>query len=140
VRVVLDTSAVVSGLLWGGLPGEVFDRVTEGTVEAVTSETLLAELARILTRSKFAAKLAAKQCTGAEIVSLYAQLAQRVEPASLSTIPGLRDPDDQHVLACALAAQADLIISSDPHLLNLKSYQRIPIVSPAEALQRLPQR
>jgi predicted nucleic acid-binding protein len=50
------------------------------------------------------------------------------------------DPDDDHVLACALAAQADLIVSGDAHLLNLKNYQSIPIVAAAEALTRLPQR
>jgi len=44
------------------------------------------------------------------------------------------------VLACALAAKADLIVSGDSHLLNLKSYQDIPIVNAAEALARLPQR
>lgn len=51
----------------------------------------------------------------------------------------LRDPDDDHVLACALAAHADLIVSGDSHLLELKGYQGIPIVSAAEALKRLPQ-
>lgn len=59
-----------------------------------------------------------------------------VHPASIGpTI--LADADDDHVLACALAAQADLIGSGDPDLLNLKSYHDIPIVSPAEALKRL---
>lgn len=48
--------------------------------------------------------------------------------------------DDDHVLACALAAKADLIVSGDAHLLNLKTYQGVPIVSAAEALARLPQR
>ena len=47
------------------------------------------------------------------------------------------DPDDDEVLACALAAKADLIVSGDSHLLNLKSYQGIEIVRPAEALKRL---
>ena len=49
------------------------------------------------------------------------------------------DADDDHVLACALAAQADLIVSGDAHLLNLKTYHRIPIVSATEALAQLPQ-
>ena len=44
------------------------------------------------------------------------------------------------MLACALAAKADLIVSGDAHLLNLKTYQGVPIVSAAEALARLPQR
>ena len=49
------------------------------------------------------------------------------------------DPDDDTVLACALAAQADLIVSGDAHLLNLKTYHRIPIIAAAAALTRLPQ-
>jgi predicted nucleic acid-binding protein len=43
------------------------------------------------------------------------------------------DPDDDQVLACALAAQADLVVSGDNRLRNLKSFQRIPIVSAAQA-------
>jgi predicted nucleic acid-binding protein len=46
-----------------------------------------------------------------------------------------RDPDDDHVLACALAAQADLIVSGDADLLNLREYQSIRIVAAAEALR-----
>lgn len=47
------------------------------------------------------------------------------------------DPDDDHVLACALAAQANLIVSGDHHLLDLKTYQGIRIVTASEALQLL---
>ncbi|MCC6659090.1 MAG: putative toxin-antitoxin system toxin component, PIN family [Rhodocyclaceae bacterium] len=48
------------------------------------------------------------------------------------------DADDDHVLACALAAQADLIVSGDKHLLGLGgAYQGIRIASPAEAVQLL---
>ena len=56
-----------------------------------------------------------------------------MHPASISAVV-LDDPDDDHVLACAFAAQADLIVSGDSHLLNLKTYHRIRIVSAAEAL------
>ena len=38
-----------------------------------------------------------------------------------------RDPDDDHILACALCAKAQLIVSGDSHLLDLKAYQGIPI-------------
>lgn len=49
----------------------------------------------------------------------------------------LNDPDDDHVLACALTAKADLIVSGDrKHLLPLGSYQGINIVNAAEALRR----
>ncbi len=45
-----------------------------------------------------------------------------------------RDPDDEAVIACALAARADLIVSGDQDLLVLKTYRRIRIVSATEVL------
>jgi predicted nucleic acid-binding protein len=47
------------------------------------------------------------------------------------------DPDDDALLATALSADAHLIVSGDAHLLNLKHYQGIPIVTAAECLRRL---
>jgi predicted nucleic acid-binding protein len=49
----------------------------------------------------------------------------------------VRDPDDDHVFASALAAQANLIVSGDSDLLGLNIYQGIPIVSAAETLNRI---
>jgi predicted nucleic acid-binding protein len=62
-----------------------------------------------------------------------------VTPASIRrTVPD--DPDDDHVLACALAAQADLIVSGDAHLRNLKRYQGMRIVAAVEALAMISRR
>ena len=47
------------------------------------------------------------------------------------------DPDDDVVLACAVAAQADLMVSGDPHLLKLAHDEGVRIVTPAEAVERL---
>jgi uncharacterized protein len=52
-------------------------------------------------------------------------------------VPG--DIDDDAVIACALAAQADLIVSGDAHLLNLKHYQGMRIIDAAEAMRSLAQ-
>ena len=48
-----------------------------------------------------------------------------------------RDVDDDAVLACALAARADLIVSGDEDLLVLKEFQGIPIATIAQALARI---
>lgn len=62
----------------------------------------------------------------------YVELATPVTPAPIQPVI-LRDPDDDHVLACALAAQADLIVSGDAHLLDLKQFQGMRIVTAAQA-------
>lgn len=49
----------------------------------------------------------------------------------------LSDPDDDMILATALAAKADVIVSGDRHLLELQSYQGIPILSPRQFLDRM---
>lgn len=51
--------------------------------------------------------------------------------------PVCRDPDDDAILATALAARADLLVTGDKDLLVLGSYEGIPIVTPAECLARL---
>jgi predicted nucleic acid-binding protein len=66
----------------------------------------------------------------------YPRLAQIVEPLPLPA-PASRDPDDDHVLACSLAAQANLIVSGDRDLLDLHEYQGIPILTTTDAPQRL---
>jgi len=139
MRLVFDTNVVASGLLWNGTSARLIDAAQADEIEIFTSRVLLAELTRILRRRKFAKAIAASGLSLDELVLGYAEVAQLVQPASIAPVV-VTDPDDDHVLACALAAQADLIVSGDPDLLNLKSYQHIPIVNPAEALTRLPQR
>jgi putative PIN family toxin of toxin-antitoxin system len=135
VRLVLDTSTVVSGLLWDKIPSRLIESALEGRTEIITSQALLLELEDVLPRPKLARRVAASGLSIAELVARFALLSQRIEPAVIS--PASADPDDDHVLACALAAQADLIVSGDSGLLNLKSYQGIPIVAAAEALERI---
>lgn len=63
------------------------------------------------------------------------RLVEVIEPPPLPQ-PVCRDADDE-VLATAIAGQADLIVSGDDDLLSLKSHQGIPIVTPAEAVQKI---
>jgi putative PIN family toxin of toxin-antitoxin system len=136
VRVVLDTNVVASALLWGGTPERLIEAVGEGRIELVTSEALLAELAGILGRSKFARKLEQKNLSAAELVSRYRELAETVEPAPIEET-ALRDPDDAAVLACALAGHAEAIVSGDGDLLSFRTYQNVPILTAAECARRV---
>jgi predicted nucleic acid-binding protein len=64
-------------------------------------------------------------------------LAEVIDPPPLAR-PVCRDPDDDAVLALGIAAQADMIVSGDDDLLSLGNFEGIPILSPAQALHRLP--
>src|SRR4051794_24518865 len=112
MRVVIDTNIVVSGLLWHGPPRQVLDAAREGIIELYTSEDLLAELDDVLGRGKFAARLLAARVTVAELVLGYSVLAHLIEPYDIGSVV-LADADDDAVLACALAAQAEVIVSGD---------------------------
>ena len=61
------------------------------------------------------------------------QLAEVIEPTPLPA-QVFRDPDDDDVLALAIAAQVDLIVSGDDVLLVLQVFEGIPIVTPAQAI------
>ena len=136
MRVVLDTNTVVSGFLWGEAPRTLIEAAVEERIELFTCTALIEELAGILPRQKFAQRLAQKQLSISALIERYSALAEIVEPASLSG-PVSPDPDDDVVLATALAAHADLIVSRDKHLRNLKHFHRIPILNATDALNKI---
>ena len=136
MRIVADTNTVLSGLLWQGPPRRLLDLARVRTLTLCTSATLLAELAEVMVRVKFADRVRAAGLSAMELVQDYERLAEIIEPQALP-VPFCRDPDDDHVLACALAAQADLIVSRDNDLLVLHPYQGIPILAAADALESL---
>ena len=137
LHLVLDTNTVLSGLLWGGTPKRLITAARAGEIALFCSVPLLEELGAIILRAKFTKPLAARGLKAGELFNGYAALCRIVEPAQIQRTSV--DPDDDAVLATALAAEADLIVSGDAHLLNLKSYQRIPIVNAAEAVARIAQ-
>lgn len=136
MRLVLDTNTALSGLLWGGTPGRLIDAAEAGQVELASSAALLAELQGVLSREKFAKQLAKRGITVADVFDGYAAMVTLVAPAVIApTIT--RDPADDQVLAAALAARADLIVSGDAHLLDLKSFKGIEIVTAAADVERI---
>jgi putative PIN family toxin of toxin-antitoxin system len=128
MRVVIDTNTAVSGLLWHGSPRQVLDLARSGKIELFSSVILLAELKEVLLREKFLRRFIAIRKTPNDLVWRYANLVTIIQVTQLAPVI-LDDPDDDAVLACAIAAQAEIIVSGDKHLLNLEKYQNINIVS-----------
>jgi putative PIN family toxin of toxin-antitoxin system len=134
IRAVLDTNVVLSGLLWHGTPHVLLDRVREGTLIFISSPALLAELAEAISRPKFDTILARSNTSRERSLVEVRELTEVIAPPPLAA-PVCRDPDDDAVLALGIAASVDLIVSGDQDLLDLKTFQGIAIVTPAEALR-----
>ena len=136
MRLVLDTNTVVSGLIWGGVLGQLIDAAAAGTVQIISSVPLLGELHDGLFRKKFATQLAEQGVDAADLFEGYAALVELVDPADIGPVI-LADPDDDIVLATALAGGADAIVSGDAHLLGIGEFRGMPIITPAAAVSRL---
>jgi len=134
VRLVLDTNTVVSGLLWGGVPGNLIDAAVAGRVELSASLPLLAELRDVLDRPRFAERLVDRAVDAGDLFDGYASLVKLVAPSAIGAVI-VDDPDDDHVLAAAVAAAVDAIVSGDSHLLALGRFRGIPIVTATTAAQ-----
>lgn len=136
MRLVLDTNVAIAGLLWNGHPRHLLDLAIDGSIALISSPALIDELAHMLNYPKFSRRIATLCATTPSALTVrYGALVMLVTPSEVPPIVA-NDPEDDQVLACALAADADLIVSGDKHLLGLGgAYQGIRIVTPAEAVQ-----
>ena len=136
MHVVADTNTGIAGLLWYGPPRQVLDAVCTGTIALSTSAALLAELVERLQRPKFAQRPARANVAPHTLVFGYAALARLVVPVPIAPVVKA-DPDDDAVLACAVAARVEVIVSGDSDLLALESYEDIPILTAAQLMTRI---
>ncbi len=133
MKVVFDTNVVASASFWRGTPFDCLAAWAEGRCLAVVSPELLAEYHETIEelRSEY------PQRKAVEWVVALTESADLVFPTERAT-GATPDPADEMVLECALAAEADYIVTGDKkHLLPLRQFRDIPIVNPAEFLRRL---
>lgn len=129
MNAVLDANVLVSAFICpGGAPEQIYRLGLEGRLELATSRTLLAEFGRVLTD-----KFGWGSDRAEEAVAQVALIASIVEPSERVEVVAA-DPADDCVLEAALAAEAEVIVSGDSHLLRLESWRDIRIVSPADLL------
>jgi putative PIN family toxin of toxin-antitoxin system len=129
IRVLVDTNVYVSALVFGGRPAVVLQLAESGAFELVVSATIKAELIETLTtRFGWSARRAEQACR-----KLWDEACWVVRPQA---VQGSRDPDDDHVLSCALGAQAQAIVTGDQDLLALHPFRGVEILAPADLLVR----
>jgi hypothetical protein len=131
-RIVVDTNVLVSGLLFGGVPGRIIDLGGQGRLRIIATRSILQEYIRVLAYPKF-------KLTKAEIRGLLNEvILPLVEAVRVGTVPAVigADPSDDKFLAVAAAGSAAAIVSGDRHLLALKTYRGIRIETAVAFLER----
>ncbi len=137
LTVVLDTNVYVSGtILSRGTPFEILEAWRRQAYILATSEAIIAEIERVLCYPRIRDRYAV---TEQDITRLIESLRADalVVPGDCQVTGVCADPDDDKLLACALEAQADCIVSGDPDLLSLGEYRGIAILTPHEMMERL---
>lgn len=130
-RVVFDTNILFSSVGWLGNPHHCVQAARQGRCLSLTCELILAELVEKLQLKR--GFDTAKATETADEIRAFSKLV--TIPGTLKVIAA--DPDDDAVLECAVAGQAQYLVSGDRHLLALGQYQGIQIIKAAEFLTLL---
>lgn len=130
---MLDTNVLISALCFGGRPAQVLEHALTGKIKLFTSVVLIGEFKAVID-AKFPGRQAAIMETLNELSQLWEVIPDAVLPRLRHVVA---DPADDRVLECAVAAQADFLLSGDKHLLNLKSFGKIPILAPGVFLKEI---
>ena len=125
MRTVPDTNVLIASLISRGFCHELVEYCFLNHT-LITSEFILDEL-----KEKLVEKFKYSTETAEEAVALFRSRMQVVTPVTLST-PVSRDPDDDNILATAVAGNCECIITGDKDLLVLKKFEGIKILSPRE--------
>jgi uncharacterized protein len=137
VKLVVDVNVPVSGSLWMGNPSRLVDALLDGVATLCVSPAILAEFDEVIRRDKFQKRIEERGRSAQEIISRFRAAALIVQGRDITVPPSLRDPDDVHVLSCALDANADAIITGDDDLLSMENFEGIPILTTRQALENL---
>ena len=132
LRVVFDTNVYISAILTAGTPRVVVsESFRREEIEILVSEVILTEIERIL-RLKIRRPLW-------DIITILIAIRQNstlISPES-ELLVVTEDEADNRIIECAFQGKAQYIVSGDRHLLSLKEYQGIRILSPIEFLREI---
>ena len=137
MRIVLDTNIIISGLFWGGVPGKILDDGLKNKkyVFCFSNETF-DELRDVLLFPKFQSQIQKLNFTVEDFLIELSELSLIFLTSPQENIIK-NHPDDDKFITCAVASSAQYLISGDQHLLKLKEFQNIPILTPRQFLNRI---
>jgi len=133
--VIIDTNVVVSALLFGGKPGKLINFWKAGQIRPLVSKEITEEYLRVLAYPKFSLSENEISFLLNHEILPYFKIVKVKSGSGKTTIED--DPSDDMFIRCAESGMCKIIISGDQHLLDLKSYGKIRVLSPSRFLEEL---
>ena len=132
MKVVVDTNVFVSGVFFGGPPGDVLAAWRDKRIELVVSREIFGEYVRV--GERLSARFPGLDAGPA--LRLVAAFATPVSAAPLPE-PVCADKDDDKFLACAVAAGAKYVVSGDRALLATSPYGKVAVIRPRDFMDEV---
>jgi putative PIN family toxin of toxin-antitoxin system len=133
LRAVIDTNVLVSALIRRqGVSGQVLRHLRNGSFTILYSVPLMVELVNVLSRLHIQSKYHVQSDDIIALINVIRLRGELVSPNQM--VEACRDPKDNRFLEAALEGKADMIVSGDADLLELREFKAIPILSVAEFL------
>ncbi|MCG6908697.1 MAG: putative toxin-antitoxin system toxin component, PIN family [Deltaproteobacteria bacterium] len=125
MRIVLDTNVFISGVFFSGPPYDILKAWIDERIQIVISSEILQEYQRVGEELQY-------RYPEIKIIPILKSFSKNAILISAPSLPHqvCVDPDDDKFLACAVAGNAELIISGDRHLLDINDFQSIKIIKP----------
>jgi len=134
MRVVLDTNVLVSASFWRGPSFTATEFAISGRIISITSIEILKEYSGILKRDFKLSEEDIQKRVGC--IALFSELTGLSNP--INAIKA--DPKDNKIIEAAVEGNADFIVSGDRHLLELKKFRNINIITPRTLVEILEER
>lgn len=130
LKVVIDTNVIISSALSvDSNPSKIFEMLLSGNIESYTSEDIINEIKEVMERRKIREIISFQDREF--IIKAFENNSELIVPSE-KYLEVKEDPKDNKFLDCAASANTDYIISGDEHLLKLKKFKNIVIISPAD--------
>ena len=136
MKVVLDTNVIISAFLWAGKVNKILDLIENKKIDVYTCPEQIIELKGVLERPKFKPIFIKAKLKPEIIVSGFLNSARLIKQVMNINVIEV-DSSDNIILACALSAGAEYLVSGDKHLLSLKKFQKTKILKPKEFLENI---
>ena len=130
MRITPDTNILCSALNYKGAPRRLLELADQGEITFVVSDAILTETTRILKQ-----KFNWIESDIWEARDMLLAISQHITPKVILDVVKA-DPDDNAILECAQSGHADYVVTGDKHLLNIRQYDGIPIITVSQFLSQ----